>query len=215
MHGFPRGKTAIVGAATFGVGKAPGFEAIDLAAQASLLALAQAGLTPADVDALFIAQPQDTLAGLSFAEYLGIQPKLTDNNRTGGSAFLLHLSHAALALDAGPVRRGADRLRQQPGHRHRQAAEHEPLVGLRSAVQAAAPDLVVCARRGAPHAPVRHDEAPARRGRGRGAALGAAQSRSGRARAARDRRRRQCAHGVATRSACATAASSPTAPRRS
>jgi acetyl-CoA acetyltransferase len=101
MQGFPRGKTAIVGAATFGIGKAPGFEAVDLAARASLLALAQAGLTPADVDALFIAQPQDTLAGLSFAEYLGIQPIITDNNRTGGSAFLLHLAHAALALDAG------------------------------------------------------------------------------------------------------------------
>lgn len=101
MHGFPRGKTAIVGAATFGIGKAPGFEAIDLAAHASLLALAQAGLKPSDVDALFIAQPQDTLAGLSFAEYLGIHPRITDNNRTGGSAFLLHIAHAALALDAG------------------------------------------------------------------------------------------------------------------
>ena len=101
MHGFPRGKTAIVGAATFGIGRAPCFEAIDLAARASLLALAQAGLAPADVDALFIAQPQDTLAGLSFAEYLGIEPRITDNNRTGGSAFLLHLAHAALALDAG------------------------------------------------------------------------------------------------------------------
>jgi acetyl-CoA acetyltransferase len=100
-HGFPRAKTAVVGAATFGVGRAPGFEAIDLAAQASLLALAEAGLKPADVDALFIAQPHDTLAGLTFAEYLGIQPVITDNNRSGGSAFLLHLEHAALALDAG------------------------------------------------------------------------------------------------------------------
>ena len=45
MQGFPRGKTAIVGAATFGIGKAPGFEAIELAARASLLALAQAGLS--------------------------------------------------------------------------------------------------------------------------------------------------------------------------
>ncbi|HEU0203905.1 MAG TPA: acetyl-CoA acetyltransferase, partial [Burkholderiaceae bacterium] len=70
-------------------------------AQASLLALADAGLMPGDVDALFIAQPQDTLAGLTFAEYLGVQPKITDNNRTGGSAFLLHLAHAALLLDAG------------------------------------------------------------------------------------------------------------------
>ena len=59
MHGFPRGKTAIVGATTFGVGKAPGFEAVDLAAGASLLALAEAGLAPSDVDALFIAQAID------------------------------------------------------------------------------------------------------------------------------------------------------------
>jgi acetyl-CoA acetyltransferase len=101
MHGFPRGKTAIVGAATFGIGKAPGWSAIELAGRASQLALAQAGLKPSDVDALFIAQPQDTLAGLSFAEYLGIHPRLTDNNRSGGSAFLLHVAHAALALDAG------------------------------------------------------------------------------------------------------------------
>src|SRR5258706_11942985 len=101
MHGFPRGKTAIVGAATFGVGKSPGFEAIELAAHASLRALADARLAPCDVDALFIAQPQDTLAGLTFSEYLGIRPKITDNNRSGGSAFLLHLEHAVLALDAG------------------------------------------------------------------------------------------------------------------
>ncbi|HSW06040.1 acetyl-CoA acetyltransferase [Aquabacterium sp.] len=99
--GFPRGRSAVVGAATFGVGKAPGFEAIELAARASLLALADAGLTPADVDAVFIAQPQDTLATLSFCEYMGIDARLTDNNRSGGSAFLLHLEHAALALDAG------------------------------------------------------------------------------------------------------------------
>ena len=87
MHGFPRGKTAIVGAATFGVGKSPGFEAIDLAAHAALRALADAGLRPAAVDALFIAQPHDTLAGLTFSEYLGIRPVVTDNNRSGGSAY--------------------------------------------------------------------------------------------------------------------------------
>jgi hypothetical protein len=31
---FPRGRTAIVGTATFGIGEAPGFTAMDLAAQA-------------------------------------------------------------------------------------------------------------------------------------------------------------------------------------
>ncbi|HEX4586021.1 MAG TPA: acetyl-CoA acetyltransferase [Burkholderiaceae bacterium] len=101
MHGFPRGRTAIVGAATFGVGRAPGLEAIDLAAHASLLALGECAIQPDQVDALFIALPQDTLAGISFSEYLGLRPGITDNNRTGGSSFLLHLEHAALALDAG------------------------------------------------------------------------------------------------------------------
>jgi acetyl-CoA acetyltransferase len=99
--GFPRGQTAIVGVATHGIGEAPGFDSIDLAAQASIKALKQAGLTPADVDALFIGLPQDYLSGLSFSEYLGIHPKITDNNRTGGSAFLTHVFWAATALATG------------------------------------------------------------------------------------------------------------------
>lgn len=97
---FPRGRTAIVGAATYGLGEAPGFESIDLAAQAALGALAMAGLRPKDVDGLFVGLPQDFLSGLSVSEYLGIRPKVTDNNRTGGSAFLTHVMWAALALDS-------------------------------------------------------------------------------------------------------------------
>ena len=99
--GFPRGQTAIVGAATHGIGEAPGFDSIDLAVQASVKALAQAGLTPADVDGLFVGLPQDFISGMSLAEYLGIRPKLTDNNRTGGSAFLTHVFWAANALATG------------------------------------------------------------------------------------------------------------------
>ncbi len=98
---FPRGQTAIVGAATYGIGESPGQEAIDLAAQAALKALAQAHLKPQDVDGLFVCLPQDFLSGLSMSEYLGIQPKVTDNNRTGGSAFLTHVFWAALAVASG------------------------------------------------------------------------------------------------------------------
>ena len=98
---FPRGRTAIVGAATHGIGEAPGFSSIDLAAEAASKALRQAGLAPRDVDGVFVALPDDFLSGLTFAEYLGIQPRVTDNNRTGGSAFLTHMMWAALALDAG------------------------------------------------------------------------------------------------------------------
>ena len=99
--GFPRGQSAIVGAATYGIGEAPGLESIDLAAHASLKALKQANLTPADVDGLFVGLPQDFLSGLSLSEYLGIHPRITDNNRTGGSAFLTHMFWAANALATG------------------------------------------------------------------------------------------------------------------
>lgn len=101
MSGFPRAATAIVGTATHGEGMSPGFTSIDLAAAASVKALAKAGLTPGDVDALFIGLPDDFLSGMTLAEYLGIRPKFSDNNRTGGSAFQTHVHMAALALAAG------------------------------------------------------------------------------------------------------------------
>ena len=98
---FPRGQTAIVGAATFGIGTTPGFNNFDLAAHASIKALAQAGLRPRDVDGLFVVVMDETLAALNFAEYLGIQPRFTDNCRTGGSSFQIQASVAALMLAAG------------------------------------------------------------------------------------------------------------------
>jgi acetyl-CoA acetyltransferase len=100
---FPRAKTAIVGASTFGLGATPGWTSIELATQAAKLALADAGLTLPDVDALFICTPDDFLAGLTFAEALGLRPRFTDNNRTGGSAFMSHVITAALMLDAGMI----------------------------------------------------------------------------------------------------------------
>lgn len=98
---FPRGKSAIVGAATYGIGEAPGLRPLDLASRAALAALKDANLSLPDVDALFVCLPDDALAGLSAAEYLGIQPRYTDCNRTGGSAFLSHVMVATFMLDAG------------------------------------------------------------------------------------------------------------------
>ncbi|GGD38841.1 thiolase [Croceicoccus pelagius] len=100
---FPRGGTAIAGLATYGVGEAPGHTSMELTAKAGLMALDDAGLTLADVDALYVCQPTDFFAGLSLAQYLGIRPRYTDNNRTGGSAFMSHVASAALALEAGYI----------------------------------------------------------------------------------------------------------------
>lgn len=101
MERFPRGAVAIVGAATYGMGESPGLRPLDLAAQAARLALADANLRLADVDALFVCTPDDALSGLSAAEYLGITPRFTENNRTGGSAFHSHAIVAAMMLEAG------------------------------------------------------------------------------------------------------------------
>jgi acetyl-CoA acetyltransferase len=98
---FPRGQTAIVGACTYGMGESPGMTNYDLAASASVRALAQAGLKPSDVDGLFVLTMGDFLNGLSFAEYLGIHPRIPDNNRLGGSSFQTHVIMAALALVTG------------------------------------------------------------------------------------------------------------------
>jgi acetyl-CoA acetyltransferase len=101
MKSSLRGAAAIVGTATFGMGESPGHGSLDLAASAALMALKDAGLALADVDALFVCTPDDMLSGLSLAEYLGIHPAITGNNRTGGSAFMTHANSAALALQAG------------------------------------------------------------------------------------------------------------------
>ena len=101
MNGFPRGRTAVVGAATFGIGEAPGYNAMEMLAKASLAAIADAGLTVADIDGVMSILPEDPFSAMSVPEYLGIRPKLTESTRTGGSSFQIHAMWAALALDAG------------------------------------------------------------------------------------------------------------------
>ncbi|ARR54489.1 thiolase [Rhizorhabdus wittichii DC-6] len=100
---FPRGATAIAGLATFGLGECPGWTSLEMAAKAAQLAVADAGLTMREVDGLFICLPDDVLAGLSLAEYLGLSPRFTDCNRTGGSAFMSHVATAATMLAAGYI----------------------------------------------------------------------------------------------------------------
>ncbi len=101
---FPRGKAAVVGVATFGTGRAPGYMPNDLGAIAARDALRDAGLTLADVDGLFFTHSSDTFGGgTAFAQYLGIQPRFINNSRPGGSTFETYLEQAAWLLDAGMI----------------------------------------------------------------------------------------------------------------
>lgn len=96
-----RGKTAIVGIGTAGTGEAPGRSAIELLGEASLNAIADAGLNLSDVDGIFAATSTHAFPTLSVGEYLGIRPRFFDGTNVGGASFEAHLLHAALALDAG------------------------------------------------------------------------------------------------------------------
>jgi acetyl-CoA acetyltransferase len=90
--------TAIVGAAETDVlGVQPDKSAIQLHAEAALNALADAGLTKDDIDAVLCAGQSP----VQVAEYLGIVPTYVDGTSVGGCSFMIHVRHAAAAIKAG------------------------------------------------------------------------------------------------------------------
>jgi len=97
-----RGGAAVVGVAESDLGQvAPHMTPIDLMAQATVRALDDCGLSLADVDGVFAATAQARFAPMMLTEYLGINPTYIDGTQIGGSSFMAHLAHAAMALQAG------------------------------------------------------------------------------------------------------------------
>ena len=97
-----RGRSAIVGVAESDLGiVGPGVTALDLTEQAAGRALDDAGLTIADVDAVFSHSAFYPMPTVVLAERMGIRPTYSDSTATGGSSFLAHLRHATAAIEAG------------------------------------------------------------------------------------------------------------------
>jgi acetyl-CoA acetyltransferase len=93
-----RGQTCIVGAAeTERIGVVPELSALELHADGARRALADAGLTIADVDGVAAAGQSP----IAVAHYLGITPTYVDTTSVGGCSFLVHVRHAAAAITAG------------------------------------------------------------------------------------------------------------------
>jgi acetyl-CoA acetyltransferase len=89
---------AVVGAAeTTQMGRITDTSVIGLHADAALNALADCGLKPSDVDG--IATARETPSEL--AQYLGITPTWVDGTSVGGCSFMLHVRHAAAAINEG------------------------------------------------------------------------------------------------------------------
>jgi acetyl-CoA acetyltransferase len=92
------GSIAIVGAAeTTDLGVIPGLSQLQLHADAALNALEDAGLKPSDIDG--VATAGESPVGT--AHYLGITPKWVDGTAVGGCSFMLHVRHAAAAINEG------------------------------------------------------------------------------------------------------------------
>lgn len=89
---------AVVGAAeTTELGKIPNLSVIGLHADAALNAMADAGLKPSDIDGVATAG----ISPVELAHYLGIKPTYADGTSVGGCSFMLHVRHAAAAINEG------------------------------------------------------------------------------------------------------------------
>ena len=92
------GSACIIGAAeTTELGRIPQLSQIQLHADAAFNTLADAGLTPADIDGVATAGESPT----GIAHYLGITPTWVDGTSVGGCSFMLHVRHAAAAIAEG------------------------------------------------------------------------------------------------------------------
>lgn len=92
------GSVAIVGAAeTTELGRIPGLSMLGLHADAALNAMSDMGIGPKDIDGVATAGTSPT----DLAHYLGITPTWADGTAVGGCSFMLHVRHAAAAINAG------------------------------------------------------------------------------------------------------------------
>jgi acetyl-CoA acetyltransferase len=89
---------AIVGAAeTTELGSIPNTSQLELHCDAALNALHDAGLKPRDIDGVATAGEAPT----ALAFHLGITPTWVDGTSVGGCSFMLHVRHAAAAINEG------------------------------------------------------------------------------------------------------------------
>jgi acetyl-CoA C-acetyltransferase len=95
-----RGKAFIAGVYEHPLRTIPDLSSSQIQAEVAAGALADAGLTFADVDGYFTDSAHG-FGGLSMADYLGLKVTHIDSTDTGGSSYVVHVGHAAEAIAAG------------------------------------------------------------------------------------------------------------------
>jgi acetyl-CoA acetyltransferase len=100
--------TSILGVGEADGGRATGRNGLDLAAEAALRAVADAGLAPADIDGLLVESPdvdQHHMAHLALADALGLRPGFAFSTGCGGATPFANVMLAAMALQTGAAER--------------------------------------------------------------------------------------------------------------
>jgi len=92
---------AIAGIHEFEKRTAGGLSPLQIKAECAARALQDAGLTWADVDAVYDASEAGRMQGLTIAEYFGVTPRVLDTTAVGGSSYEFHAAHAARDIAAG------------------------------------------------------------------------------------------------------------------
>ena len=102
MTGTIKGAAHVAGAHEHPGRHLPDLTTPQIHAEVALGALADAGLTLADVDAYFCAGDAPGFGPMSMAEYLGLDSlSYVDSTEIGGSSYVAHVGHAAAAIAAG------------------------------------------------------------------------------------------------------------------
>ena len=79
---------------------------LQIKAESAARALEDAGLSWSDVDAIYDAGEGGGMAGLTIAEYFGLQPNVINTTGVGGSSYEYHAAHAKRDIAAGKARVG-------------------------------------------------------------------------------------------------------------
>ncbi len=100
-----KGKAYIAGIYEHPTRKAPDLSTPQIHMESAIGALADAGLTLDDVDAYYCAGDAPGLGPLSMIEYIGLKNvRHMDSTDTGGSSYVLHVEHAAMAIAMGKAK---------------------------------------------------------------------------------------------------------------
>ncbi len=96
-----RTEAAIVGINEYPLRVAPGVSSLQIKADCAAKALADAGLSWKDVDAVYDTGGDQNIGGLGISEYFGFKPNVIDTTYVGGTSFEFQANHARTMIASG------------------------------------------------------------------------------------------------------------------